>query len=467
MTDPSKVVVPMGQRQPSKRGGGGGNGSGRGGSGSGGSFDHNDWGNKLTRNSTGKPESTTHNTLLVMTHADPLQGLFSLDEFANVVKLTRDACWQAGQRDEFTDQDGTELSGWLGSPDNYKLNVKRDMVMDCVEAMARRRKVHPVREYLTTLVWDGKPRVRSLFPRLFSAEDTDYTRQAAQCFMVSAVARILWLDAKVRHNGAQVDFMLVLEGEQGRGKTSAVRELFGAEWYAESMESPSSKDFYQSLRGRWCVEIGEMDSFSKADVTKVKQAITARFDTYRPSYGRVSRSFRRENIFVGTTNENEYLRDASGGRRFLPVKVNAVHIAKIIAERDQLWAEAVQMFRDGFAWWSLPDDAVEQQDERFAEDSWQGPLQRWLAGRAPDSHYPSRIPFAGDGKPVEWATTTELLANALGIDVGKHGKPEQMRIASIMRRLKWNHERVWVNGYRERRWVNTVPAKKGDSDVPF
>lgn len=464
MTDPAKIVVPIGQRQA--KGGGGGHSRGGGGNGGSGHSSPGEWSSELTRTTTGKPESTTHNTLLVMDNDERLDGLFSLDEFNNIVRLTRDPVWAGGERDEFTDQDGTELAGWLGSPNRYTLSVKREMVMDCVEAMARRSKVHPVREYLTHLKWDGTERINAMFPTLFSTEDTEYTRQAARCFMVSAVARILWMDPKVRHNGAQVDFMLVLEGEQGRGKTSAVRELFGAEWYAESMESPSGKDFYQSLRGRWCVEIGEMDSFTKADVTKVKQAITSRFDTYRPSYGRVSRSFRRECVFVGTTNEHEYLRDASGGRRFLPVKVDAVDIPGIAAQRDQLWAEAVALFGDGYPWWLLPADAVEQQEDRFAEDSWQGPIQRWLAGRAPDNAYPSRIALAGDGVGLTWTTTTELLGWPLSIEVGKHGKPEQMRVAAIMRRLRWKPDRPMVNGYRERRWV-PLPKDKEASDVPF
>jgi len=461
MSAPSKVVVQIGQHQ--KRGNGSG---GRGGSGGGGHSAPGEWSSDLTRTQAGKPESTTHNTLLVMDNDPALDGLFSLDEFANKVRLMRDACWAGGERDEFTDQDGVELAGWLGSPTRYQLNVKKDMVMDCVEAIARRYKVHPVREYLSQLRWDGTPRIGTMFPRLFKAEDCKYSEQAAYCFMVSAVGRMLWVDPVVRHNGAQVDFMLVLEGNQGIRKTSAVRELFGAEWYAESMESPSSKDFYQSLRGRWCVEIGEMDSFGKADVTKVKQAITSRFDTYRPSYGRVSRSFRRECIFVGTTNENEYLKDPSGGRRFLPVKVFAVDIPNIVAERDQLWAEAVALFRQGYAWWQLPDDAVEQQEDRYAEDSWQTVIQKWLAGRAMDSNYPTRIAPAGNGRALEWCTTTELLGWALGIDVGKHDKPAQMRVAAIMRRLKWWHDRVTVNGYRERRWV-PLSQPDGDSHVPF
>lgn len=465
MTAGGKVVVLAGQR---KGDGGGGGGRRGGGNGSGGQRDPGEWTNAITRTTTGKPESTIHNTMLVLQHADELAGLFMLDEFGNAVRLLHDPCWSGGERDEFTDQDGTELAAWLGSPLRYTLNAKREMVMDCVEAMARRRKVHPVREYLSHLQWDGMPRIATLFARLFGSEDSTYNRQAAQCWLVSAVARILWMDAKVRHNGAQVDFMLVLEGDQGIRKTSAVRELFGAEWYAESMESPSGKDFYQALRGRWCVEIGEMDSFSKADVTKVKQAITARFDTYRPSYGRVSRSFRRECVFVGTTNENEYLRDSTGGRRFLPVKVVAVDIAGLRSERDQLWAEAVSLFRAGCAWWKLPDEAEEQQEERFVEDSWQGPIQRWLAGRASDGEYPSRLSMsAGNGSALEWTTTTELLSWALSVDVGKHGKPEQMRVAAIMRRLQWTHVRVTVGTYRERRWLPKAGAQPGGSHVPF
>jgi predicted P-loop ATPase len=182
----------------------------------------------------------------------------------------------------------------------------------------------------------------------------------------------------------------------------------------------------------------------------------------------VARSFRRECVFVGTTNEHEYLRDASGGRRFLPVVVDHVDIAGITAQRDQLWAEAVTLFREGYPWWQLPADAVEQQEERFSEDSWQGIIQRWLAGRMMDSAYPPRIAPAGDGTPVAWVTTAELLSWALGIDVGKHGKPEQMRVAAIMRRLRWEHDRVMVNGYRERRWVPLPQAGSGGgSDVPF
>jgi predicted P-loop ATPase len=431
-------------------GGKGGAGRKRGGGGT----SPDDWRRDLVYASNGDVKGVPHNVLL------------ALDEFANRVALSRDPPWIGASRDEFTEADGLELSAWLGSPHRYRMSVGADLVMSSVEAIARRNRFHPVRSYLRGLEWDGVERIARMFPDRFGGDDSAYTRDAAKCFMVSAVARILWIDPLVATNGAQVDFMLVLEGPQGVRKTSAVRTLFGAQWYAEAMESPASKDFYQALRGRWGVEIGEMDSFGKADVTKVKQAITSRFDVYRPSYGRYPKTFRRECVFVGTTNENEYLRDATGGRRFLPVRVSGVDIAGIAADRDQLWAEAVQLFDAGHPWWKLPAAAAAEQADRYAEDSWADVIVPWLRGKGDEKNYPSRLgAMERTLHGVEWTTTTEILSWALRIDVGKHGRPEQMRVAAIMKHLGWLPERVTTGGSRERRWRQ--PADGGPNDAPF
>lgn len=447
-----KITVFPGKGERKRRGGGGG----------GGTTQPGDWRADLIRNRDGRIESTVHNMMHILQHDEKLSGLFRLDQFANAVVLTRDPPWQGGTRTEFADLDGTELAAWLGRPDRYGMACRRDLVMDCVEAIARRSAFHPVREYLEGLTWDGTPRVARALVDLFGAEDRAYTRRAAECFFVSAVSRILWVDTRVSHNGAKVDFMLVLESQQGKGKTNAVLELFGPQWSMEMIEPPSSKDFYQALRGRWGVEIGEMDSFSKADVTKVKQAITSRFDTYRPSYGRVARSFRRECVFVGTTNETEYLRDSTGGRRFLPVRVTHADVAAVARARDQLWAEAVQMYRDGARWWELPAEAEAEQEARFVQDAWEEVVAEWLAGkRDRDKAYPPRLTM--DLPKIPWVTTSEVLSWALGVEVAKQGRQEQMRIAPIMRRLGWEHERVQAGGTRTRRWVN---AQGEDDDEP-
>ena len=425
-----------------------------------------DWRRDLTHATNGDVKPTPHNVLTVLQNDEHLAGLFALDEFANRVVLKRDPPWAGGSREEFNESDGLELAAWLGSPYRYRMAVSAELVMQSVEAIARRSRYHPVRTYLRDLRWDGVSRIERMFPDRFGADDSAYTRDAAKCFMVSAAARVLWLDPLVPTNGAQVDFMLVLEGAQGVRKTSAVRTLFGAQWYAEAMESPASKDFYQALRGWWGVEIGEMDSFGKADVTKVKQAITSRFDVYRPSYGRYPRTFRRECVFVGTTNETEYLRDATGGRRFLPVRVGGVDIDGISVDRDQLWAEAVALFDKGYEWWQLPAAAAAEQADRYADDSWAEIIIPWLRGKGDDKTYPSRLGVMDRTlHGVPWTTTTELLSCALRIDVGKHGRPEQMRVAAIMKHLGWQPERVMTGGARERRWKK--PVDGGPSDAPF
>lgn len=440
---------------------GGGRKRGNGGSDSG-SNKPSDWRDELVRNRDGRIESSAWNITHILQNDDYLDGLFYLDVFANAVVLTRDPPWPGGLRTEFTDTDAVELAAWFGAPYRYGMTPKRDMILDCVEAVARRKAKHPVREYLNALRWDESPRIERMFIDLFGAEDSSYNRRAALCFMVSAVARILWVDSQVAHNGAQVDFMLVLEGEQGIRKTGAVRTLFGAQWYAEAMESPSGKDFFQALRGRWGVEIGEMDSFSKADVTKVKQAITSRFDTYRPSYGRVTRSFRRECVFVGTTNEQQYLRDATGGRRFLPVRAFSVDVARLGEQRDMLWAEAVRLFRDGHQWWALPAEAAAEQEKRFDADAWEDVIARWLTGALDDEKsYPPRLRAVLPAMP--WTTTHEILDWALHVDTGKQTRAEQNRVGKIMHRLGWTNTQGMRDGVKVRYWHR---ASVEDDDAP-
>ena len=416
-----------------------------------GGVDPDAWKSNLTRNRDGNVEGTLHNLILIMENDDRLKGLWWLNDSSNQVKLHRDPPWTGGSRDEFIDSDAYELAAWLQHPDRYWMKCSDDLVLKAVIAVARRHRRHPIKDYLGALEWDGVPRVERMLVELFGAADNAYSLRAAQCFMVSAVARILWVDAKQPSVGAQVDFMLVLEGEQGKRKSSALRAIFGSEWFVETSESPSSKDFYQVIQGAWGVEIGEMDSFSKADVTSVKTAITRRVDKFRAPYERVPRSYRRECVFAGTTNEHQYLRDPTGGRRFLPVRTDGdVQIAQIATLRDQLWAEAVTMFDAGFEWWELPADAKEEQASRYVGDSWEGRVEQWLDVRMESSKYPIRLAMATQ---IDWATTDNLLTYAIGLDPGKHGKPEQMRVAAIMKTLGWEQQRRrWPDGGREPRW---------------
>lgn len=420
--------------------------------GGGGDAGPDDWRLLLTRTRDGAVQASPHNLMLILEHDEALKGLFWLDEFGNRIVLDRTPPWAGGSRDEFTEVDALELAAWLGHPERgYRVIVKTSMVLEAVEATARRRKRHTVREYLQGLQWDGTPRIGRMFAELFGAEENPYTLGAAPCFMVSAVSRILWCDPKQPTKGSKVDFMVVLEGGQGAGKTTAVLELFSAEWYAEATESPAHKDFYQTLRGRWGVEIGEMDSFSKADVAKVKQAITTRFDVYRPSYGRTARSFRRECVFVGTVNKDDYLRDETGARRFLPVRVGRIDIPRLVAERDQLWAEAVHLFKEDFEWWRLPPGAEREQDDRFSEDVWTERTLRWITGRASPAQY-EHIGVHDKGKhgePLEFSVG-DVLTHALRVDPARQDRSAATRVGSILVRLGCQHYRPVRLGARVR-----------------
>jgi predicted P-loop ATPase len=309
-----------------------------------------------------------------------------------------------------------------------------------------------------------------MFPAYLGAVNTAYNRGCGPCFLVSAVSRILWVDAKRPAQASKVDFMVVMESEQGDGKTTAVGELFDPNWYAEATESPTHKDFFQTLRGRWGVEIGEMESFSKAEVGKIKQVITIRSDVYRASYARTPRAYRRECVFVGTTNKDDWLRDETGGRRFLPVKVGAVDIPRIVADRDQLWAEAVQLYRDGFKWWALPEDAKREQDKRYSEDVWTSRVVRWLDGdtkanlyeQLPTDRVESSQRTVGDKwvsvERVRECSIAEILSFAIGIEAGRQGRPEATRVGAIMTRLRWGHYRPTHAGERVRFYVRPVPT---------
>ncbi len=393
------------------------------------------WWDQLAVTARGHPKACLHNLVVVLTHHPDWAGLLRFDRLANRIVLTRQAPYGRGPG-ALIDVDPTEIAAWLGDPENLGLAVSSRLALEAAEMVATREGFHPVQAYLEGLVWDGEARLAHLFPDHFGAARDAYTTAVGVNFMVSAVARAL-------EPGCQVDFMVVLEGGQGLGKTRAVRALFGRDWYAEAMESPASKDFYQSLVGRWGVEISEMHAFSRAEINKVKQAITTREDVYRPSYGRVARAHPRHCVFVGTTNEDDYLRDPTGGRRFLPVHCTEVNVAALKHLRDPLWAEAVVRYRAGHAYWEDPPGAPEEQDARFQEDSWTEPIRDWLQGQAPASCY------AHDRHgPIEAITLTDVMAQALGIEIARHTRADQMRVGQILKRLGWTRHRVRTHGER-------------------
>jgi hypothetical protein len=312
-----------------------------------------------------------------------------------------------------TDTDVVKVQEWM-----QKAGIKRiskDTVSDAMRLCAEERAFHPVRDYLKALKHDGVPRLDTWLATYLGTEATPYTSAVGRMFLIAMVARIF-------HPGCKCDYMIVLEGLQGTMKSKACQVLGGA-WFSDSMPDVSvGKDAQQHLRGKWLLEIAEMHAMNKADTTLLKAFITRTTEQYRPSHGRLEVIEPRQCVFIGTTNRAVYLRDETGGRRFWPVKCGCVDIAALAADRDQLFAEAVQLYQGGVPWWPTKDMEREhiepQQKQRYEADAWEEKIATWIAGKMD-------------------VTVSEVAHGALRIETVRLGTAEQRRIAAALDNLGW------------------------------
>ncbi len=404
------------------------------------------WKRRLDRGNDKRTRATAHNLDLILKNDLELVGKLAFNEFTGEIVQRGPLPWgdfdEAGEAWE--DHHAFGLAAYLSATDgNYQMNVSTRQVHEAVEAAARAFAFHPIRDWLDGLGWDGKRRLHRLFGSMIGGEDTAYTEAVSLIFLVQAVARIY-------APGCKVDFMIVVEGVQGAGKSRLAEALF-AMWCAVAMESPAHKDFFQALRGVWCVMLEEMDALSKVEVTRTKQVITTTSDRYRPSYGRTARTFPRQCIFYGSTNEAEYLRDATGARRFLPVRCGPrIDVDAIAAVREQLFAEARHLHATGFEWWRTPPGAETEQEERYEHDAWETALARWLDAPVTEASEAKKkeieagssiVRDTGGGRVLQ-VTVDAALKVGLQMDYGRMGKPEQTRCGKALKRLGWIKRRA-------------------------
>ena len=331
-----------------------------------------DWTDNLMCGKNG-PLNNVANALVALRSEPTLHNVVARDEMLCAAVLMRNDADPSFVPRPITDDDITaiqEFLQWQGLK-----SLSKDVLHQAVQKCARERAFHPVRDYLNALQWDGTPRLATWLNAYTGAEPNEYHARIGSMFLISMVARIF-------APGCRADYMIVLEGPQGIMKSTLCRLLAGT-WFSDNLPNLNNdKDVSQHLRGKWLIEVAEMHAMSKHDVSLLKSFISRTTERYRPSYGRLEVIEPRQCIFIGTSNKDTYLRDETGGRRTWPVVTTVIDIDALVRDRDQLFAEAVQRYRDGAQWW--PDKDFERehiapvQASRYEADAWEEPIGDWL-----------------------------------------------------------------------------------------
>jgi putative DNA primase/helicase len=412
------------------------------------------WQTTLQRNDKLQLKKTQYNVSKILGQSPDFRGVIAYDEFKRAITkrlaspVARGGIGN-GDAGEWNDDDTTRTLEWLDK--QWSFSPSREMVWSAVSHVASVNKFHPVQDYLRALVWDGKQRLPNMLHRFFGAPATTYTEEIGKRFLIAAVARIL-------RPGCKVDTMLVLEGRQGARKSSAIRALFGEDWFSDTLPSlAQANEAALAIRGKWGQEVPELEAIRGAAGTAVKAFLSRQSDYLREKYGKTYRDHPRQCVFIGTTNEHQYLHDRTGNRRYWPVTCSKIDVPGLTEWRDQLWAEARTRYEVNERWWLDTDDleghARDQVKERESREAWFEPVGKWLedpfiieqgSGTRRNLHLHHGL------------TSVEILSGALGVRPGDVDGREQQRIGYVMLKLGWTRRQVSSDGRREYRYFPTV-----------
>lgn len=340
---------------------------------------NDNWIEMLTMTEKAEVVPSAVNIDIILENDPNLKGSIAYNELRNTPCLIDDTPWHKchdkKNGDPWSDADLASLSLYI--EDTYKVyNLPK--LTSVLDAVLSRHKFHPIRKYLKSLEWDGTKRIETLFHLYLGAEDSEYTRAVSKKWFTAAVTRVM-------RPGCKFDNLIVLVGAQGVGK-SYLGNLLGKGWFSDTFTTMQGKEAYEQLNGCWIVEIAELSAMKRAEVESVKMFISKQEDTYRGAYRRYSATNKRQCVFYGTTNDDSFLRDRTGNRRFWPIGVDKslaqFDIFSLTSEDiDQLWAEAVTYYEAGeplHLSGDLVAQAVKEQEAYTLLDPRQGMIEEYL-----------------------------------------------------------------------------------------
>jgi predicted P-loop ATPase len=374
------------------------------------------WRAKLIKTESGVPLRILANAIIAFEEAPEWQGRLSWDVFHLRMMIEGPPPWpELGN--QWGDAHDIRAAAWLQH--NHVLVDKR-IAGQAAYSVARKHQFHPVTAYLQRCVWYGEARLDTWVIDYLGAPDTPYARAVGARWVISAVARVM-------EPGCKADCAVILEGPQGLLKSTAIKTL-ASPWFTDGLSEFGSKDAAQELAGVWIVELAELDALKKAEVSRVKAFMSRATDRYRPPYATHVIQQPRQCIFGGTVNPSEYLRDATGARRFWPIKCTKIDIPGLTKVRDQLWAEARVRYERGEQWWldaSLEKLAGIEQEERRVEDEWEPVIADILQRTEPLC-----------------ISVRMILRIVLNIEASRWDQVASNRVVTCLHRLGWAKDRL-------------------------
>jgi predicted P-loop ATPase len=390
------------------------------------------WQDELIRSKVSSDKNETSilpvlaNAITALRLAPEWQGVLVYDEFRCNVVVSKATPWGALPKEGWTDQEDRLTAEWL---QRNRIFVSVEVASQAVQTVAAQRRVHPVRDYLNGLNWDGVPRLDRWLSAYLGVEESNYSYAVGARWMLSAIARIY-------RPGAKADCCLILEGPQGIKKSTALRTLAG-EYFTDELADLGSKDAALQIRGVWIVEISELDSLVRSEIASIKAFMSRTADRFRPPFGKRVIECPRQCVFAGTVNHTEYLRDETGARRFWPVLCGSIDIDALARDRGQLWAEAKHRYSSGEKWWldtsALVEIAAEEQAARYQGDPWEEVIGPWLQARTSTS-------------------ISELLDKCVNKPQAQWTQADKNRVGRCLRTLGWKRYRERDRERLEWRW---------------
>ena len=437
------------------------------------------WREGLAKGAKDQLKGTSGNVTLILLHDSRTHKKIRYNTLEQCIENSAKLPWK-DSIGPWTDDDYVGCKQWMANQQHSGYHMVEpgfDATYQGIERAARIYEYNPIEEWLMHLGWDGTRRIDQLLSDHFGASYNSYTAEVGQVMITGAVYRALM-------PGCKLDYMPILVGPQGCGKTSALEILYG-DWYRELTGAALNAAAAYEIQGAWGVEMAELQQYGHSAEEQAKAFITRRIDTYRPPYGRTYVKRPRRCIVLGTTNDETFLRDTTGNRRYLPVHVGEINREVLQAARDQLFAEAmalwVQYDEDKRIWlpkrsMELAKDAVETatqiQTDSTIDDPWQDIIEEFLQGR-------DKVTVMG-------------LYDALEIPKDRRDRKAGIRIGNIMRTLGYKKQTVRdygrdCKGYKKKQnpadreelrqqlakklartaAENVAEKKENDFDVPF